>query len=113
MKTFNDYMGTEGIDKLMECVPYITEILSDKDTMKAVENKSWLEIGGMIYKAHTETCDKLLNALDSKPDKPIGIVSSIAKIFSELLTDRDMIDFFMSASKMKSTSATENTEGAQ
>ena len=113
MRTFNDYTGAEGIDKLMECVPYITEILTDKDTMKAVDSKSWLEIGGMIYKAHTNTCDKLLEALDSKPDTPIGIVSSVAKIFSELLTNKDMIDFFMSASKMKSASAMENTEGVQ
>lgn len=115
MKTFNDYTGTEGIDKLVECAPYVSEILNDKELLSGIKDKSWIERGAAVYKAHSATCDKLFEILDHKPENSLSIVSASAQILTEIFTNQDMIDFFVSASKnvLLSTSATENTEGEQ
>lgn len=115
MKTFNDFSGVEGIDKLMECAPYVNELLKDKDTLSKMSDMTWIELGATMYKAHAEACDKLFAALDKKPDTSIGLVSATAQVMSEILNNKDMIDFFISAGKAKksSGSVTENTEGEQ
>lgn len=115
MKTFNDYTGAEGIDKLIECAPYVSELLSDKDILSRMTEMSWIELGGALYKAHSETCDKLFAILDRVPENSIGLVSATAQIMTEIFGNKDMLDFFVSASKSvkSSTSAMENTEAGQ
>ena len=115
MKGFNDYTGTEGIDKLVECAPYVTEIIKDKEIMEGLSNKTWLEVGAMVYKAHTKACNKMFEILDHKPESSLGLVSATAQIMSEILSDEDTIDFFISAGKSakSSTSAMESTEDEQ
>ena len=115
MKSFNDYTGAEGIDKLIECAPYVSELLTDSEILSNMTDMSWIELGAAMYKAHSETCDKLFEALDQKPDNSLGLVSATAQIMAEIFGNKDMIDFFVSASKSvkSSTSAMENTEGEQ
>ncbi|WP_303834735.1 hypothetical protein [Ruminococcus flavefaciens] len=102
MKTLNDYQGAEGIDKLLECAPYINELISDKETMQNIEEKSWIQLGGELYKAHTETCNALFRALDHEPENAISAISATAQVMAELLTNKDLIDFFISLRKEKS-----------
>lgn len=115
MKTFNDFTGLEGVDKLIECAPFVGELLSDKKNLAKMSEMTWIELGATMYKAHTKACDKLFEALDAKPDTSIGLVSATAQIMAEIFGNKDMIDFFISASKAKkpSTSVTENTEDEQ
>lgn len=100
MKTLNDYKGAEGIDKLLECAPFITEILSDTEVISATD-KTWMELGGETYKKHTDACNKLLGALDHEPENSISAMSGTAQVIAELLTNQDLIDFFISLSKVK------------
>lgn len=111
MKTFNDFTGLEGVDKLIECAPYVGELLSDKENLAKMSEMTWIELGATMYKAHTEACDRLFEVLDAKPDTSIGLVSATAQIMAEIFSNKDMIDFFISASKAKksSFSVTENT----
>ncbi|MBP5379708.1 MAG: hypothetical protein J6Y64_09240 [Ruminococcus sp.] len=115
MKSFNDYTGAEGIDKLVECSPYVAELLTDSDILSKMGDMSWIELGGAMYKAHSEACDKLFEILDHKPDNSLGLVSATAQVMAEIFSNKDMIDFFVSASKSakSSTSAMENTEDGQ
>ena len=115
MKTFNDYSGAEGIDKLVECAPYVSELIKDKEMLSSISGKSWIEVGAIAYKAHTKACDKLFEILDHKPENSVGLVSATAQIMVEILTNKDMLDFFGSASKrvQSSTSVTEITEAEQ
>ena len=95
-----EFKGLEkGIDKLMECAPYINEILADKELLSGLSDMTWIELGGAVYKKHTETCDKLLSALDHKPDTAIGLVSATAQIMGEIFTNQELLDFFMSMSR--------------
>ena len=101
MKTLNDYQGAEGIDKLLECSPYISEILSDGEIMRMAAEKTWLELGAEVYKAHTESMNKLLSALDHEPDNAVSAISASAQVMADLLTNKDLIDFFISLGKKK------------
>lgn len=101
MKTLNDYQGAEGIDKLLECAPYITEILGDTEIISTASEKSWLTLGGEVYKRHTEASNKLFGVLDHEPENALSAMSATAKIMAELLTNQDLIDFFISLSKVK------------
>ena len=101
MKTLNSYQGTEGIDKLLECTPYITELLADTEIISTTADKSWMELGGEAYKKHTEACNKLFGILDHEPENSISAMSATAQVMAELLTNQDLIDFFISLSKVK------------
>ena len=101
MKTLNDYSGAEGVDKLIECSPFISEILGDADILSKTKDKTLLQIGGEVYKAHTETCNKLFAILDHEPENAISAATATAQVMAELLTNQDLIDFFTSLSKQK------------
>ena len=101
MKTLNDYSGAEGVDILIECSPLITEILGDSKIMKELEGKSLMQVGGEVYKAHTETCNKLFAILDHEPENAISAVTATAQVMAELLTNQDLLDFFTSLGKQK------------
>ena len=101
MKTLNDYSGAEGVDKLIECSPYISEILGDAEIMSNLQDKSLMQIGGEVYKAHTEICNKLFAVLDHEPENAISAVTATAQVIAELLTNQDLLDFFTSLGKQK------------
>lgn len=101
MKTLNDYQGTEGIDKLLECAPYITEIIGDTEIISKAADMPWIKLGGEVYKKHTDACNKLFEALDHTPESPISAMAATAQVMAELLTNQDLIDFFISLSKVK------------
>ena len=101
MKTLNDYQGTEGIDKLLECAPFITEILTDAEVLSSTTEKPWIQVGGEVYKKHTEACNKLFGILDHEPENPVSAMAATAQLIAELLTNQDLIDFFISLSKVK------------
>ena len=102
MKTLNDYQGAEGIDKLLECAPYISELLSDTAKINDISEKSWLQLGGEVYKNHTDSCNALFKALDHEPENAISAISATAQVLAELLTNTDLLDFFISLSKSSS-----------
>ena len=102
MKTFKDFTGTEGIDKVIECAPYINEILVDTEIMSRIDNMSWLEMGAMIVKKHGDTFNKLRTALgNDKNENSVGLAYSAAQLMMDLLADKDTLDFFSSFAKTK------------
>ena len=101
MKTLSDYSGAEGVDKLIECSPLISELLSDTEIMGNIKDKTLMQIGGEVYKAHTDTCNKLFAILDHEPENAISAVTATAQVMAELLTNQDLIDFFISLGKKK------------
>lgn len=116
MKTFNDFPGIEGIDKLVEASPHIYEILGDKKVIALLDDQhNWIEFGGAVVKAHEEAVAAIMDVLGEKPTNPISLVSGIAKVMFEVVSNKDMIDFFTSLPKSEKsqTSAMENTEGEQ
>ena len=102
MKTFKDFTGNEGIDKVIECAPYINEIIIDTEIMSKIDDMSWLELGGMIIKNHGETFEKLRTALgNDKSENSVGLAYSAAQLMKEILSDKDTLDFFTSFAKTK------------
>lgn len=102
MKTFNDFKGAEGIDKVIECAPYINEIIVDTEIMGKIDSMSWLEMGAMIVKKHGDAFEKIRTALgNAKSENNIGLAYSAAKLMKELLSDEDTLDFFISFAKTK------------
>lgn len=113
MKSFKDFTGIEGIDKLTELAPVVIELMSDKDIWQSVtEDTAWIELGTKMYKAHTEACEKLYKELEYEPTSSIELVSGIAHILRELYNDKDLLSFFISMSGQKKSliSAMANTE---
>ena len=115
MKGFNDYKGTDGIDKIMECAPYISEILSDTNIIDKMTGLTWMELGATVYKAHEEACNKLFEVLDRVPENSMGLIYATAQIMAEIFGNKDILDFFTSTSRMKNsaTSAMENIKAEQ
>lgn len=102
MKTFKDYTGTEGIDKVIECAPYINEIIIDTEIMSKIDSLSWLEMGAMIVKKHGDAFDKIRTALgNEKNENSVGLAYSAAQLMMDLLADKDTLDFFSSFAKTK------------
>ena len=102
MKTFKDFTGTEGIDKVIECAPYINEIIIDTDIMSKIDDMSWLELGAMIVKNHAEAFGKIRTALgNEESENSIGLSYSAAQLMKEVLADKDTLDFFTSFAKTK------------
>ena len=102
MKTFKDYTGTEGIDKVLECASDVNEIITDSDIMKAIDSMSWLEMGATVVKKHGEAFDRIRAALGNEENtNSMGLAYSAAQLMKDILTDKDTLDFFMSFAKTK------------
>lgn len=84
-----------NIDKLMECVPFVDEILSDTKLFASLGDKSWYAAAVPIYKAHKGSFDSLMGILEEKPESAVGTVSTVAKILVEILKDEEIAHFFM------------------
>ena len=113
MKSFKDFTGIEGIDKLTELAPVVAELITDKDIFKDVtEDTAWIELGTKMYKAHTEACEKLYAELEFEPTSSIELISGVARILREIFSDKDLMSFFISMSGQKKSliSAMANTK---
>lgn len=116
MKTFNDFTGLDGIDKLTECAQYVGEIIADRAAFEDTKaDTSWLEVAAKVYKAHKNACDALLKKLEYEPASSLEIIKSVAKILRETFNDKEILSFFISVSGIRksSTFVTENTEAGQ
>ena len=103
MKTFRDFTGTEGIDKVIECASDINEIVTDAEIMSAIDNMSWLELGAKVIKKHNEAFERVRKALgNDDSESSLGLAYSAAQLMKDILTDKDTLDFFMSFTKVKS-----------
>lgn len=102
MKTFKDYTGTEGIDKVIECAPYVTEIITDSEIMKDLDKLSWLELGATVLKKHGEAFENIRKALgnDEETDS-LGLSFAASQFMKEIITNKDTIDFFTSFAASK------------
>lgn len=105
------------IDTLMECVPYVDDIMSDTKLFDSVKEKSWIQAAAPIYKAHKESIDKLMDILGERPesDSAIDTIKAVAKILTGIYMDAEIRAFFMlSCESMRSAiSAMANTEEKQ
>ena len=102
MKTFNDFKGAEGIDKVIECAPYINEIIVDTEIIDKIDSMSWIEMGAMIVKKHGDAFEKIRTALgNDKSENSVGLAYSAAQLMKEILSDKDTLDFFTSFVKTK------------
>lgn len=113
MKTLKDFSGNEAIDKVIEVSQYITPLISDSDIMGDLDNMDIGAMGGIAIKKHPEECRKLREALGNEPaTSALGEAYGISQILLEVITDKDILDFFTSMNKTLtvSTSVTENGE---
>lgn len=102
MKTFKDFTGAEGIDKVVECAPYVTEIIIDTEIMGQVDKLSWLELGAKVVKTHSEAFSKLRVALGNEESSDsLSLSYSAAQLMKEILNNKEAIDFFTSFAKTK------------
>lgn len=103
------------IDTLMECVPYVNDILGDTELLEQLKDKSWIEAAAPLYKAHKDSFDNLMAILDEKPESAVKTVSTVARIITEIFKDEETMPFFMqSCTNAKSAiSAMANTEEKQ
>lgn len=113
MKTFKDYEGTEAIDKLIEALPYVNKLISDKEIMENLKETPMTVLGARAVKHQPETCEKLREMLGNEPaENAMSAAFGMTKLLAEVLTNKDMIDFFvftgetMDKSKSGSTSQT-------
>lgn len=98
MKTLRDYEGTEGLEKFAEIEPYISEIIRDKDII--IADMTNFQLGATAIKRHPEACDSIIKAFGGSPDSPQGKIAAIATVLLDILTDKDMIDFFILSGKI-------------
>ena len=94
MKTLSDYKGTEGLEKFTEIEPYVSEIIKDSDNIKFAEMTSF-QLGAKALELHPEACEAIFKAFDSAPASPQGRVAAIATVLLDIITDKDMADFFI------------------
>ena len=115
MKTFKDLQGIEGIDKLTECIPYVDEIFSDKKLFEEQNDATWGETAVAIYKAHTDSMNKIFEALGEVPESTLGILNATTEILKEIFVNEELRSFFIGVSKnMKSVLLSmANTVGGQ
>lgn len=105
MKTLKDYSGEEAIDKLMEISKYITPLIADKDIMGDLEQTDVGTLGARALKKYPNECKAIREALGNEPaNSVLGEAYGISQILVEIITDKDVIDFFVSMNKTMSKS---------
>ena len=114
---FSELKGLEGIDKLNECVPYVENILSDKELLDKISKSemTWIEAATPIYKEHSGDILNIMEILEEKPEKAVDILSTTAKIMIEIFKDEEVRSFFMYSCKsmISTVSAMANTKDEQ
>lgn len=112
---FNELTGAEGIDKLLECAPYVDEIFADKDIFGTDNIGSFGEIAIPVYKNHKEAVNKIFDILEIKPERSTEIITEVITMLGDILRDAETASFFTATSKNLKTwlSAMVNTEDGQ
>lgn len=113
MKTFKDYSGEQAIDIVIAASQYITPIITDAEVMGDLENTDVAKVGAIAIKNHPTECAELRKALGNEPaESALGEAYGISQILIEIITDKDILDFFKSMGRTQtaSGSAMENTE---
>lgn len=112
---FNELKGTEGIDKLIECSPYVDEIFSDKEIFGKDDIGSFGEVAIPVYKKHKDAVYKIFEILEVKPERSTEIITEVITMLSDILRDAETASFFTSTSKNLKTwlSAMANMQGEQ
>lgn len=98
MKTLRDYDGAEGIKKFAEVEPYLVEIIKDKNINIAELTK--YQLGVKALELHPDACDAIIKIFEGSPNSPQGRVAAISTVLVDILTDKDMIDFFILSGKI-------------
>ena len=98
MKTLRDYEGAEGVAKFAEIEPYISKIIKDSN-IKIAEMRSF-QLGAKALELHPKECEGIFKAFGDVPASPQGKVAAIATVLMDILTDKDMIDFFILSGKI-------------
>lgn len=113
--TFKDLKGIEGIDKLNDCIPFVEDIMSDRKLFEENIEKSWLQMAVPVYKAHTESIEKLMEILEEKAESSADILMFTTKIISSLFMDESIRNFFIVSCKsmMNTVSAMASTMDEQ
>lgn len=114
---FKDLKGIEGIDTLNECVPYVEKIFADKGISEKIKTLPTMQAAPIIYKAHKETIEKIMDILDEKPkdNSTVSLIATVSKILSSICSDGETLAFFTaSCPSLKSMILPMvNTEGEQ
>lgn len=112
---FNELKGADGIDKLIECSPYVNEIFGDSEIFGKDDIGSFGEVAIPVYKKHKEAVSKIFDILEIKPERSTEIITEVITMLSDILRDAETASFFTSTSKsLKSwLSAMVNTKGEQ
>lgn len=97
MISFMDLNGIEGIDKLNECVPYVDELLSDKEMFDGLNDKTWAQSAGPIYKKHSAELDTIFEILGEKPESAVEILAATSQLMVEIFQNKELCGFFMGA----------------
>lgn len=98
MKTLRDYDGAEGFKKFAEIEPFVVEIIKDSN-IKIAEMTNF-QLGAKALELHPEACEGIIKAFDGAPSSPQGKVAAIATVLVDIITDKDMIDFFILSGKI-------------
>jgi hypothetical protein len=99
MKTLRDYDGAEGIAKFAEIEPYVSEIIKDSENIKIAEMTNF-QLGAKALELHADACEGIFKAFGGAPASPQGKVAAMATVLLDILTDKDMIDFFILSGKI-------------
>lgn len=98
MKTLRDFEGKEGLEKFGEIEPLILEIIKD-DRIKISEMTNF-QLGAKALELHPEACEKMIKVFGGEPTSPQGKIAAIASVLVDIITDKDMIDFFVLSGKI-------------
>ena len=114
---FRELKGIEGIDKLTECVPFVEEILSDREMFDEFgkQDMTWMQAAAPIYKKHTESIEKIFEILEEEPESSIATLTKTAEIITSIFTDKEIKSFFIASCRnlRLMISAMASTEGEQ
>lgn len=91
--TFKDLKGLEGIDKMVECAPYIDEIFGDKDIFND-DIGTFGEIAIPAYKKHTDSFNHIFDILEIDHEDSLGIIQNVVMILRDLTGNAEVASFF-------------------
>lgn len=112
----SDFKDEEALDVLADLVEPATRIFSNKTLLQAINNgKNKLELAKIAIKANKKEVLEMLTILSGQPKEEFHCnIPNILKQFTELVGDKELLDFFSSVGQMgevlESKSVSENTE---
>lgn len=98
MKSLRDYEGAEGLEKFSEIEPFVLEIIRDPNIN--IGKLTNFQLGAKAIELHPEACEGIIKAFDGDPTSPQGKIAAIATVLVDIITDKDIIDFFILSGKI-------------